>query len=316
MAAQLLMERLRSSAADESLRAAQAASETANEEEEEKKDKALTTRNQQLVSVESVAEAREYKCGCSSSCLLSTSVAQLGDLRRWFCSLNREEKSRQLMSFVRQSRGTDNHVRWHLGLSPASSSSESTADNRLPSICRNSFMRALGISDSKLRSVEQDVAAGLLEPRPHGNIGRSHAGQSARALAWLEEFYKRACDKPSAERWVLHDPLTQARLWEMMKADLLAAGVTKDHIPSLSTFNTVRRERFAHVVSPHKTNLPECPVCFDSREQLKKETDLYNREKVDASFLIVRSCVFIRLSNELELFCRCRSKWRPIVRST
>lgn len=237
-----------------------------------------TSKHATLTSAESIAAAAAFDCGCATACLSRLSPTTIAAIRDEWAGLREAEKDAKLLAMLSDSLDSSGAVRWHFG-------------ERAPAdVCEAAYRCGIGVSAGKLHRVEQLHALGVQHPPPHGNTGREHATAFARCGAWLDNFYRFACeridDSEEHRRWVLHDEVTLEQMHNMMSADMAASKREPTTAPSLSTFKRANAALFPHVHRPHKTCLPQCSTCKGFLQRFVAADKLDDRDAVGFAFML------------------------------
>jgi hypothetical protein len=147
-------------------------------------------------------------------------------------------------------------------------------DNR--SVCSNCFCTRMGISPRTLNRRQNDVRQGKLV-WVHGNKGSTGRPHSDKGMVWRAAMLDYFTDgEHDPENGHIELPVTtEDDVYEEIKRDLEVIG-EKDHICP-STFRSIWRKEFPHVIIPEKQRLGLCEECVEITDLLRREKDPVKR---------------------------------------
>lgn len=196
------------------------------------------TDSQCLTQQSSTSQLLGLNC-CELRCLATLSLLEIEKCRKNFQSRTNMEQQQFLLDTISLT---------------ATKSGRSLQHNLTlagKQLCRGAFLRALDISEKRMRKITNLYLQGVTISPPTLTLKKAKSVKHSTALAWMERYFNRIGDKmPHLQQIHLPHFLSRKMVYELMVQDLMDEGICKQEIISSSHFYAVWREEFRNCIIP------------------------------------------------------------------
>ena len=178
---------------------------------------------------------------CTRRCLAQLSVIEIEETRKQFKERNITEQNQFLLDSFQIMTTKEEKI------------SGRTFTNHMivgKHVCRNAFIRLLGISDKRYRRISEQFSHGVTKSK-RKPVFRDESDKVSTSKAWMTRYFRQIGDHmPHLNQIHLPHFLTKKAVYSRMKDDLQREGIPEFEVLSQSHFYSIWAKCFKNVVIP------------------------------------------------------------------